>query len=465
MALFDRIKSAFTRDQGSEMGSTRAVGATAAPYDVESAIFSAGWNHLKLLNSDDPTVLMEAFEENSRLQIPVRAIAEDLSVVKCSAVRRTITSMIENDFQDVPAPKSKLAKFIADPNPFFTWGQLLMLTSCYYDTPGIALWRLIEGPFGLEAWPVPPNWVLRKPDRNYDQWKLNWPFPDHEGGLTPEIPESEMVAFWQPKLTDPYREWASRARSVDNEISIDRAMGEFLAYSFANESTPSVIVGMPGANPVDLEREQAKWTADRSGPRKARKAVFINSDTKVTTFKSNHKDLEFNEGRRLTRDLILQAYGVPPERAGVLENANRSTIDAADFQQQSKNVLPRLTYFAAVINKKISPRLGREILVFENPVKESLAERLQTAEKIARLGIGSNNEARKLLGLPPTKSKFGNYVPVPVNNVRWYDPEKDEFIDPDPLPDAAEVVSGFKPDPEMPGEGQEEEQDGPEQRK
>jgi hypothetical protein len=437
MGLISRIRGSIGRAIG---GQALNGAATRGVFDPDQIAFSAGYHHLKLLGANgSPRDWMEAFEENSRLQVPIRAIAEDLSVVKFAAVRRTVTSMVDGDFRDEPKPKSRLAKWMADPNPFFTFGQLVLLTSEYYDVNGIALWRSIDGEFGREYWPIPPSWVSRPPDKNFKFWSIDW------FGESVNVPESEMVPFWRPKLSEPYREWAGLAQTVDNEVAIDRAMGEFLAYSFANEATPSVIVGMPSANPQDLEREQAKWTSDRTGPRKARKAVFINSDVTVKEFKSNHKELEFNEGRRLTRDLILQAYGVPPERAGVLENANRSTIDAADFQQQSKNVLPRLTYFVAVINKRIAPLFGQEILVFENPVKESLAERLQTAEKICRLGIGSNDEARKLLGLPPAPGKFGRYVPVPVNNVRWYDPETDTWIDPDPMPDAAAPTDGKEP--------------------
>lgn len=434
MGFLDTLRSAFrpakAAPQDNLVANMRAglTQPTHEAFDTEMQALNAGWQIYKLLNSDTDADWMEAFEENSRLRVPISAIADDLSVIRAYAVRRTATSIAGGEYQDDPAPNSRLQAFLDNPNPFFTFGQMLWLTEGWYDTCGKAPWRIMMGPDGLEAWPFPPNWINEWPSEDSPVWKINW-FEE-----AADVPEEDIILFYRPKLSDPYRKASSLAKSVDNEIASDRAMGDFVVYSFLNEATPSVIVGVPGADQNALKEQQAKWTADRVGPRKARKALFVNGNVSVKEFKSNHKELEFNEGRRLTRDLILQAFGVPPERAGVLENSNRSTIDGADFQQQSKNVLPRANYFFSVLNKKLAPRLGREIIAYENPVKESISERRATAEMVLRTGAGTIDEARKMIGMPPMPNNAGRVIPVPVNNVRWYDPITREWIDPDPQP-------------------------------
>ena len=178
-------------------------------------------------------------------------------------------------------------------------------------------------------------------------------------------------------------------------------------------------------------------------PAKARKALFVNGNVSVKEFKSNHKELEFNEGRRLTRDLILQPLE-SSRNAGVLENSNRSTIDGADFQQRSKRPPSRQLLLLGPQQRSLRPSRTRNHRLRESGQNPSQSDVL-LQKWCYCTGLGTIDEARKMIGMPPLPNNAGRVIPVPVNNVRWYDPITREWIDSDPKPAAPSIGDPNQP--------------------
>ena len=97
-------------------------------------------------------------------------------------------------------------------------------------TPAEGPWRLMEGP------------VASKPGRFRPTGSTNGHLRTLRSGRSTgsklstyqRMTSSSSIA---PSCQIPYRKASSLAKSVDNEIASDRAMGDFVVYSFLNEAT------------------------------------------------------------------------------------------------------------------------------------------------------------------------------------------------------------------------------------
>jgi hypothetical protein len=51
----------------------------------------------------------------------------------------------------------------------------------------------------------------------------------------------------------------------------------------------------------------------------------------------------------------MQVYGIPPEKLGIVENSNRSTIDSADYLFAKSILVPQ----PAQLARRVGPRSSR----------------------------------------------------------------------------------------------------------
>jgi hypothetical protein len=109
---------------------------------------------------------------------------------------------------------------------------------------------------------------------------------------------------------------------------------------------------------------------------------------------------------------IIQVFGFPPEILGVIENSNRSTIDAAGFLFDLYVLTPRLEFLRTQLQEKIIPEYDeRLVLDYVSPVKEdrALQQEVMKAHPYAFLV----DEIRARGGCDPLKDNLGQLHAVP----------------------------------------------------
>lgn len=328
------------------------------------------------------------------------------------------------------SPADRFRRLWEKPHPRLTQFHLLYLTYYWSELVGRALWRMMDiDEFGCpgELWPIPPHWIQKQPTPQEPWFTTKW---WGETG-TIDIPAEEALYFACPHPADPMLLATGIAQTVDNEVNIDNSMSKFNDFYFRNFAMLGVILGIPG---YDENKEEIDKAIEerRAGPENAFRTLIADStggNVTASNLAPALRDLNFQDGRKQTRDFIREGWQIPPERAGVLENSNRSTIDGADFFQQSKNVLPRLKRWAQEWDLKLTPLfdnrnkrllaknkgLGRLRLWFENPVAETAENLLKVTTAGFRAGWMTINEARKRHGLQSVPG--GDVFLFPTNNV------------------------------------------------
>lgn len=352
------------------------------------------------------------YGDNARLRNPVHTIAVDVSQVK----KRFHTATEDDEGREVltPAYNTKFERLLRCPHPRLPWSKWSYILTVFLRLLGSC-------PVVIEEWdedgdparltPLPPHFVMGGPYNGKDYWDVQWWTESRQ------IPVSDVVYFYCPDTLDPMSP-LGMARALSDEVNIDEAMQKFSNYYFRNMAFLGAVVNAPGCEPSELKKE---WEREREGILNAFKTLFVNSEgMTVTNLSPQMRDLAFPQGLRLNRDLMGQGFQVPPERQGIIEASNRSTIDAADFFQMKGNVAPDVTYIEEVLNLYVGPLFGFEgdpltVVRFDHPVKETVQVRQAQATAGVQGGWMTINEARKLNDLDPLPG--GDVLLLPTNNV------------------------------------------------
>jgi len=129
---------------------------------------------------------------------------------------------------------------------------------------------------------------------------------------------------------------------------------------------------------------------------------------------SSHKDMDFPNLRRYSKEEILGAYGVPPIVAGDYKDANRASSDVMYRLYWENAILPRCDVIEAVLNQALLPADSGVRLVFDLGAIEALKGDVLEMSKVGARVIKqywSPNEVRSFLwNLPVVEDERANSI-------------------------------------------------------
>lgn len=130
------------------------------------------------------------------------------------------------------------------------------------------------------------------------------------------------------------------------------------------------------------------------------------------------KDLQYIEGRKLTREEVATAYYIPPPMLGLLDNATFSNIVEQHQMLYSDTLGPTLTMIQQEIRLQIVPDITLdEELYAEFSLAEKLRGQFETRQAAIQSAVGgptmTTNEGRALDNLPPIEG--GDELIRPLN--------------------------------------------------
>lgn len=194
-----------------------------------------------------------------------------------------------------------------------------------------------------------------------------------------------------------------------------------------------------------------------SGQDNAGKIALLHSGVKYQMFQQSHKDMEFIEQRKWTREEILAAYGVPKFNIGVYEDINFATSKAADKSFWQNTLVPLdQRIMRAFTNQWVKfAEGGRFKLETDYSLVMALAqdftEKLEQAKKLAELfvPVSEINERLELnLSIeqyPWLQTALVQGSLKPADQV-MLEPEPDPVSDPEMEPTSAATPTEEEPE-------------------
>lgn len=269
-------------------------------------------------------------------------------------------------------------------------GQMVFQTTqIHLDLVGEAFWLLERNQIGVPMgiWPLPPSWVMDmpKPDKPFFVIRM------HSKRM--EIPITEMVRFIDPDPKDPYGRGSGISRSLSDELETDEYAAKHLKSFFYNNARPDIIVSADHLSPADTARLEEKWLDKQQGFWNRFKPFFLSRKVDVQKISQSFESMQLTELRKHERDTVMQVFGAPPEKFGILSSSNRSTIVAADLFWAKDVLLPRIEHMRNTIQDRLVPMFDEKLVMgFVSPSVDDKQLNLQVMSK--QPGAFTKNEWR-----------------------------------------------------------------------
>ena len=322
---------------------------------------------------------------------------------------------------------------LANPNPYMTGAQAMKATVIWLDLKGEAFWLLdLDGegkPRGFL--PVPPHWVTQCPTLEQPFFRVSF------SGLQLTVKPEAVIWFRDIDPENPYGRGTGVAESLGDELETDEAAAKYIKAFFTNGAIPSFLVSFEGAQPEQLKRAQEKWEADARGVANAHRAYFAVGKMNAQRLDNSFKDQQLIELRKHDRDTVAQVFAMPPELLGIIENSNRSTIDAARYIYVLGVEWPRAEFLRSELQAQFLSRWDANlVLEAEVEVPEDEERRLNAMGKMP--GAFSLNEWRAAAGAAPREGWDDVFPPLSLPGQDGPKPEGQDEEEPAPEDDAEE---------------------------
>lgn len=306
----------------------------------------------------------------------IRPIVSRLQQSVSEAEWKLFVKSRTGDPQDrTPVNDHALLDFLAMPNKFMTWAEIVARGQQHWELVGetsIVLGLQPGIPFPIDAWVLRPDRITPVPDP-YD-FLLGWLYTAPGDGEKIPIETGELLRMVDPDPLDPYRGMGA-VQALIRDLDATRYAKEWQGQFFANSAQPGGMIQLDHrVGDVQFEELQARWAESHQGLSKAHRIAILEDNAKWIQNSFSLKDLQMAELESLGRDKTLAAFGMPKSMIGVVEDVNRANAEAGVFMFARWMTKPRLQNWKQMLNRQLVPYFdprGQLELDYTDPVPEN----------------------------------------------------------------------------------------------
>jgi len=316
-------------------------------------------------------------------------------------------------------------KLFNRPNAIINTPMLLWkTTSMYYELDGECFWVLTDesgrpwkGKLTSKSAParievvrrggsgISANTEIKHGRTIFKNWK--WGEED--------LDDRQIIRFFEPNPLDELDSYSPQQASA---ISI-KGYNKAIAYNDQFFENGANIAGyLLDKNPdsdldeKEIRRMQDDFDMNFGGLPGAHKTPMMTGGVEYVTTGTTHKDMDFENLTKMSREEILGTYNVPKNQFGITDGLNFATAKISDRQFFTNNLIPKMEYFASVINSSLLYSTNLEcffdFLTIE-PLKDERKEKIEGAKGLYELGFPLN-EINKIqdLGMMEIKETWAS---------------------------------------------------------
>lgn len=300
------------------------------------------------------------------------------------------------------------------PNDFMTGSDFREIGWQFMELVGEWYWVLNRGSTGLgipiEMWPVRPDRMEPVPDR--ENFLKGWIYTGPNGEKVP-LDNSEVIQLKYPNPTDPYR-GLSPVQSIMADIDSAKYTAQWSRNFFLNSAQPGGIVTFAKRLSDDeFDEFTARWRESHQGVAKGHRVGVLEQGATWNPNTYSMRDMQFVDFRKVTRDVIREAYRIHQSMLGNSDDVNRANAQTAEEVHVAWHEITRMRRTRLVLNEFFLPMFGGTSTNVEfdfsdpTPTNGAEANAELTAKVnavVALVGQGFDSaEALQVVGLPAIK--------------------------------------------------------------
>jgi HK97 family phage portal protein len=333
---------------------------------------------------------MQAMTQTSWLFAVVDRIAASTAAVPWALYRR----MPNNDVAIVP--KHPLVDLWQSVNPFYTRHEFIETSVQHFELTGEIWWLIVRNAGGmpLELWPIRPDRI--RPVPHVSEFIAGYIYSI--GSMQIPLQREDVIFIRRPSPIDPYR-GIGTVQSLFLDLGAEHMAAQWTKNFFGNGAMPGGILQFDeGMSDAEFERLVSRWSQQHQGVANAHRVAVLERGKWVDR-KFSQRDMQMAELRKLNRDTILGAFGIPASVMGVTESVNRANAEAGDVMFGRWILTPLLERIKQSVNERLVSRVDNSLFLdFEDPTPENRELHLRMADTGFKAGFLTRNESRALLG-------------------------------------------------------------------
>lgn len=305
----------------------------------------------------------------------------------------------------------KLLSIVEKPSDFLTGKQLRKLHFTYMNMVGEAYELMYDPdqqkvPRALHVLPaqstdfeIGENWDKSVIKYNNDKYSI-----------------FDVLRDINPDPENPYKGRGVVAAAAAT-LDTDNQAKEYNRRFFANSARPSVTVETPGElSDKAFERLKQSFNDSFTGTENAHKPLILEGAT-VKPFMLTQKEMDFLASQEFTRKEILAFFFVSGAMLGDTDNANRSNMDASEYNLAKYAVKPRVEQYLELLNTRLVDRVDSSLEFYTDPiVPEDIEAKLKEAEASVN-AWQTIDEVRAQYNLDPLPNGLGAKMYIQANLV------------------------------------------------
>ena len=183
---------------------------------------------------------------------------------------------------------------------------------------------------------------------------------------------------------NPLNDWQGLAPEVPatDSIILDEYTRRYNKSFFKNNATPAGFLHTDQPLSEEMAQKlQTMWAQQFQGMDQAHKTAVLTSGLQYTALGTSPKDMDFPGQRRMVREEVLAAFGVPPVMVGLLEHAKYNNYRLQVFAFYRGTIRPKARKIEGVMSRFINDNFkgkNNDKFRFRFDFEEYLGEEIAT---------------------------------------------------------------------------------------